>query len=304
MRVGGVWSARATTCCRRFRPSSLLLDGQAGHCFEDAVNLLDLVDDQRPDRVHIRRLTDRNDVVLACDGVGGGDSAYALHLLGHFERTPGRRVDEDVGLHPSTTPKPESGGTASAYPMGAGGQDLRGFFRVRFSARCWASLRSPGLTATTFGPLTFLSRALTWALSCGETRSRSSAILEIGRDDGSLVDARADDPIAEPALDLEHKLVVADLLQAAGDHHRAARRRGRQLADVDLVADCRLTLGQQLLDHLVTRTLHEADHRGRREDAFATDVHRDQALVDDSLEAVLQPRFETDIGRHWLDCRT
>src|SRR5436305_12845876 len=120
MRVGGLWSARATTCCRRFRPSSLLLDGQAGHCFEDAVDLLDLVDDQRHDRVDVRCLTDRDHVVLACDGVGGGDSAYALHLLGHFERTPAPRVAADVGLHPATTPNPESDGTSSASPTCAG----------------------------------------------------------------------------------------------------------------------------------------------------------------------------------------
>src|SRR5439155_27140188 len=48
------------------------------------------------------------------------------------------------------------------------------YFGRRLSARCWASFFSPGLTATTFGPRTFLSRALLRALSRGATRSSSS----------------------------------------------------------------------------------------------------------------------------------
>ena len=50
----------------------------------------------------------------------------------------------------------------------------RAVFPSRFSARCSASFFRPGLTAITFGPRTFLSRALTCAFSFGDTRSNSS----------------------------------------------------------------------------------------------------------------------------------
>src|SRR5919204_3333432 len=76
-----------------------LFHRQAGDGLEDAVDLLDLVDDQGADGVHVRGLADGDDVVLTGDGVRGGDARHALHLLGHLQGTPGRRVDEDVRLH-------------------------------------------------------------------------------------------------------------------------------------------------------------------------------------------------------------
>src|SRR5207245_8969626 len=55
-------------------------------------------------------------------------------------------------------------------------QGFPSYFLRLLSARCWASFLSPGLTDTTFGPRTFLSRALTRALSRGATRSSSSVM--------------------------------------------------------------------------------------------------------------------------------
>src|SRR5205814_6772091 len=106
-------------------------------------------------------------VVLARDGIGGRDARHAFHLLGHLECAPRRRVDEYVRLH-RLTPNLFSGRNRLSVSL------QRLFFRVRLSARCWASFLMPGFTDTTLGPRTFLSRALLRALSRGATRSSSS----------------------------------------------------------------------------------------------------------------------------------
>src|SRR5882762_8099497 len=90
-----------------------LFDSQACNCLEDAVDLLDLVDDQRPDRVDIRRFADSDDVVFASDRVGRSDASDAFHLLGDLERSTRRRVDQDISLH-SPTPKSSRRKTESA----------------------------------------------------------------------------------------------------------------------------------------------------------------------------------------------
>jgi len=61
--------------------------------------------------------------------------------------------------------------------------------------------------------------------------------------------------------------------------------------------------GHQRLHALVARPLHETDHGRRREHAPAADVHGEELLVDDALEAVLEPRLNADFSRHQIDCQ-
>src|SRR5438067_1081396 len=161
---------------RRLSPSRTrtrrLLHRQAGNRLEDAVDLLDLVDDQRADRVDVGRFAYGDHVVLAGDGVRGRDATHAFHLLGHLQGAPRRRVDQDIDLHPLTPFL--LGGRNCLSLLASAGLGFVFFFPVRLSARCWASFFNPGLTDTTFGPRTFLSRALTCAPSRGETCSSSS----------------------------------------------------------------------------------------------------------------------------------
>ena len=75
------------------------------------------------------------------------------------------------------------------------------------------------------------------------------------------------------------------------------------MADVNLVADGRVTCGEQILDRVVAHAFHQADHRGRREHALTSDVHGQQTVVDHPLHAVLQPRLNTQMSGHEIDCR-
>src|SRR5438132_14277314 len=63
-----------------------LFHREAGDRLEHPVDLLNLVDDERTDRVDVGGLAYGDDVVLARDGVGGRDALHAFHLLGHSHR--------------------------------------------------------------------------------------------------------------------------------------------------------------------------------------------------------------------------
>ena len=119
----------------------------------------------------------------------------------------------------------------------------------------------------------------------------------------SLVCPRAEELVALVTLDVEVQLVALDLGQRAADDHRAARRRGRQVPDVHLVADRGLPFGQQSVKSLMARRLHQPNHRGGRKGALAAHVAGDQVALDNPL----QPRFEASVDairrRQHLDCR-
>src|SRR5207244_938232 len=61
---------------------------EAGDGLEDAVDLLDLLDDQLSDRVDVGGLTHRDHVVLTGYRVGGRDAALPLDLSGDLDRPP------------------------------------------------------------------------------------------------------------------------------------------------------------------------------------------------------------------------
>src|SRR5713101_3203469 len=115
-------SSRRCRKCRRGCPScpgsyrfaSLrLFHRQTRDRLENTFDLLDVFDDQRTDRVDIWGLAHGDDVVLAGDRIGRGDAFDTLHPLGDLDRPPGRRVDQDISLHPSI-PKSGLSNTVSA----------------------------------------------------------------------------------------------------------------------------------------------------------------------------------------------
>jgi len=80
-------------------PLPSLANGQAGDRFEDSFDLLDPLHDYVADPGHVLRLTDRDHVVLARDGVGGGDPGQPLESPRDVDRVTWRGIDEDVCLH-------------------------------------------------------------------------------------------------------------------------------------------------------------------------------------------------------------
>jgi hypothetical protein len=62
------------------------------------------------------------------------------------------------------------------------------------------------------------------------------------------------------------------------------------MADVNLVTDRGLAFRKKAPKGLVACPLHEPDHRGRRESAFAADVTGEQIAFDNTLQAPFEPR--------------
>src|SRR5690349_10154286 len=104
-----------------------------------------------------------------------------------------------------------------------------------------------------------------------------AARLEVGRDDGPLVRAGAEERLALVALDVEVELVALDLGQAAGDDDGLAGRGRREVSDANLVSDRGVPGRQQAFYRTMAGPLHQPDHGRRGEDALAADVASQQA---------------------------
>jgi hypothetical protein len=130
----------------------------------------------------------------------------------------------------------------------------------------------------------------------------SLSFLEVCGNYGSLVGARADEPLALVACDIEVELVAFDFGQFARHHHRAPGSSRREMPDVYLIADCCLAFWKQTMQRLVAGPLHQPDHGGGRECAFAAHVAGDQVAFDHSLQAPFEPRPDAIRCRQHLDC--
>jgi hypothetical protein len=75
------------------------------------------------------------------------------------------------------------------------------------------------------------------------------------------------------------------------------------VADVNLVADAGLSVGEEFFDGPMARDLHQSDHGRCREGAGSTDMAGDQIAVDHPLRAALEAWPDTFNGVHDVDCR-
>ena len=81
-----------------------LPDSKAGDGLEDAVDLLNLVDDDRPDTCHVGGFDLSNNVILSGDRICMLDAGNALERPRDLESLARRRIDENVRPHGNPPP--------------------------------------------------------------------------------------------------------------------------------------------------------------------------------------------------------